>query len=158
MTAQHILVPTDFSADADYALEYAMTLAGALQARLTLLHVIEPLVVGSVESQPYPFLQELEDRITQAMAPYHARVTAAGLACDYSIVHGVPFQTILETARAAHVDLIIMGTHGRTGLRHVLLGSVAERVARFAHCPVLVVRLPTARLAQEEGGKRPIQV
>ncbi|HEY5865017.1 MAG TPA: universal stress protein, partial [Candidatus Tectomicrobia bacterium] len=60
--------------------------------------------------------------------------------------------------RASHVDLIIMGTHGRTGLRHVLLGSVAERVARFAHCPVLVVRLPTATLTQEEAGKRPIQV
>ena len=134
-----------------------MTLAGALQARLTLLHVIESLVVGSVESQPYPFLQELEDRIAQAMAPYHARVTAAGLACDYSIVHGEPFQIILETARAAHVDLIIMGTHGRTGLRHVLLGSVAERVVRFAHCPVLVVRLPADTLVQEERGKRPIQ-
>jgi universal stress protein A len=143
MPAQHVLVPTDFSADADYALEYAMTLASTLQARLTLLHVIEPLVVGSVETMPYTFIQDLEDKITQAMAPYHERVTAAGLACDYTIVHGVPFQVIIETARTAHIDLIIMGTHGRTGLRHVLLGSVAERVVRLAPCPVLVVRLPT---------------
>ena len=66
---KHFLVPTDFSADADYALEYAMTLASKLQAKLTLLHVIEPFVVGSVESMPYSFLQDLEDKITQAMAP-----------------------------------------------------------------------------------------
>jgi nucleotide-binding universal stress UspA family protein len=143
MPAQHVLVPTDFSVDADYALEYAMTLASKLQARLTLLHVIEPLVVGSVETMPYTFIQDLEDKITQAMEPYRERVTAAGLACDYTIVHGVPFQVIIETAHTAHIDLIIMGTHGRTGLRHVLLGSVAERVVRLAPCPVLVVRLPT---------------
>jgi nucleotide-binding universal stress UspA family protein len=152
MIAQHFLVPTDFSADADYALEYAMRLASKLEAKLTLLHVIEPLVVGNMESMPYLFMQDLEDKITQAMAPYHARVTAAGLACDYSIVHGVPFQVIIETARTAHVDLIIMGTHGRTGLRHVLLGSVAERVVRLAPCPVLVVRLPTDTPAQEGRG------
>jgi universal stress protein A len=120
-----------------------MRLASKLQAKLTLLHVIEPLVIGSVETMPYTFLQDLEDKITQAMAPYRERVTAAGLACDYTIVHGVPFQVIIETARTAHIDLIIMGTHGRTGLRHVLLGSVAERVVRLAPCPVLVVRLPT---------------
>ena len=69
MTAQHFLVPTDFSADADYALAYAMTLARKLQAKLTLLHVIEPLVVGSVESMPYPFLRDLEDKITRPWRP-----------------------------------------------------------------------------------------
>jgi len=141
MPAHHVLVPIDFSADADYALEYAMGLARTLQAKLTLLHVIEPLV-GSVEIMPAPFLQDLEDKITQAMLPYHARVTAAGLLCDYTIRPGVPFQVIIDTARTAHIDLIIMGTHGRTGLRHVLVGSVAERVVRLAPCPVLVVRLP----------------
>jgi nucleotide-binding universal stress UspA family protein len=142
MTAQHFLVPTDFSADADDALEYAMTLASKLQARLTLLHVIEPLIVGSVETMPYLFIQDLEDKISQSMEPYRTRITAAGLQCDYAIVHGVPFHVIVETARKDQVDLIIMGTHGRTGLRHVLLGSVAERVVRLAPCPVLVVRTP----------------
>lgn len=142
MTAQHFLVPTDFSADADDALEYAMTLASKLRARLTLLHVIEPLVVGSTKTLPFTAIQYLEEQVTQIMAPYHARVTAAGLPCDYAIVHGVPFQVILETARTDKIDLIIMGTHGRTGLRHVLLGSVAERVVRLAPCPVLVVRAP----------------
>jgi nucleotide-binding universal stress UspA family protein len=141
MPAHHFLVPIDFSPDAEYALEYAVGLARTLQAKLTLLHVLEPLV-GSVEIMPAPFLQGLEDKVTEAMLPYHARVTATGLACDYTIVHGVPFQVIIDTARTAHMDLIIMGTHGRTGLRHVLIGSVAERVVRLAPCPVLVVRLP----------------
>jgi nucleotide-binding universal stress UspA family protein len=147
MLAQHFLVPIDFSPDADYALEHAVGLARTLQAKLTLLHVLEPLV-GSVEIMPAPFLQDLEDKITEAMLPYHERVTATGLACDYTIVHGVPFQVIIDTARTAHIDLIIMGTHGRTGLRHVLIGSVAERVVRLAPCPVLVVRLPPDTPAQ----------
>jgi nucleotide-binding universal stress UspA family protein len=134
--------PYRFSADADYALEYAMALASKLQARLTLLHVIAPLVSSSMETVPYIFLQDLEDKITHTMAPYHERVTAAGIPCDYAIVHGVPFQVIIETARTDQIDLVIMGTHGRTGLRHVLSGSVAERVDRLAPCPVLVVRAP----------------
>ena len=152
MPAHHFLVPIDFSPDADYALEYAMGLARILQAKLTLLHVIEPLI-GSVEAMPSTFLQDLEDKITEAMLPYHERVTAAGLACDYTIVPGVPFQVIIDTARTAHIDLIIMGTHGRTGLRHVLLGSVAERVIRLAPCPVLVVRLPPDMPAQTGQGQ-----
>ena len=142
MPAHHFLVPIDCSADADYALAYALELARKLQAKLTLLHVIEPLLVSSVEIMPAPFQQALEDKMTEAMLPYHERVTAAGLSCDYTIGHGVPFQVIIATARTAYIDLIIMGTHGRTGLRHVLIGSVAERVVRLASCPVLVVRLP----------------
>ena len=60
------------------------------------------------------------------------------------MVHGVPFQEILDTAKTQQVDLIIMGTQGRTGLQHVLMGSVAEKVVRLAPCPVLVVRQPTS--------------
>ena len=149
MSAQHVLVPIDFSTNSDHALDYAVTLARTLQARLTLLHVIEPFIVGSVESLPYTYIQDLEAKITDLMASYRERVTAAGLQSDFAIVHGVPFHVIIETAHTAHVDLIIMGTHGRTGLPHVLLGSVAERVVRLAPCPVLVVRIPTDTPAQE---------
>jgi nucleotide-binding universal stress UspA family protein len=122
-----------------------MQLARPIQARLTLLHVIEPLAVGSLEALSATFLPDLEAKITDIMAAYHARVTAADIPCDYTMIHGVPFQAIIETARTAHADLIVMGTHGRTGLRHVLLGSVAERVVRLAPCPVLVVRAPHAQ-------------
>lgn len=141
MTTPHVLVPFDFSADAEQALDYAIGLARTLHARLTLLHVIAPFPVGSMETLPYPFVHNLETTLTQAMEPYHARVLAAGLRGDFVILHGVPFQVIIDLASKEKTDLIIMGTHGRTGLRHVLMGSVAERVVRLAPCPVLVTRL-----------------
>ena len=78
-----------------------------------------------------------------------SRMTGAATMGVFIIAHGVPFQSIIETARTAHVDLIIMGTHGRTGLSPILLGSVAECVVQHAPCPVLVVRLPTDTPAQE---------
>ena len=92
---------------------------------------------------PYAYLQDLEAEIMQSMESYLARVTAAGLEGATVVIHGVPFHEILETAKTQLVDLIIMGTHGRTGLQHVLLGSVAEKVVRLAPCPVLVARQPT---------------
>jgi universal stress protein A len=146
MTVHHVLVPLDFSTYAEQALDYAIALAQKLQARVTLLHVIQPPAVVKVEGGIWPsstFLQDLEAAVTRDMEGYLARVTAAGLAGEIAVVHGVPFQEILDTAKARQVDLIIMGTHGRTGLSHVLLGSVAEKVVRLAPCPVLVARQPT---------------
>jgi nucleotide-binding universal stress UspA family protein len=145
MAAQRFLVPVDFSEYADQALEYAMGLAGKLGARLTLLHVIQALPLGGVDmgvSLPYTYLQDLEAEITNSLQAYLERVTAAGLEGEIAVVHGVPFHEIIETAKLQQVDLIIMGTHGRTGLQHVLLGSVAEKVVRLSPCPVLVVRQP----------------
>ena len=146
MTVHHILVPMDFSAYAEQALDYAMALGQKLQARVTLLHVIQPPLLASADMGVWPspaFLDELEAAIAGDMEGYLARVTAAGLEGEIAVVHGVPFQQILDTAKARQVDLIILGTHGRTGLTHVLLGSVAEKVARLAPCPVLIVRHPT---------------
>jgi len=145
-TAQRFLVPVDFSEYANQALEYAIGLASKLGARLTLLHVIQPLPLAGVDmgvTLPYTYIQDLEAEITNSMQAYLERVTAAGLEGEIAVVHGVPFQEILETAKTQQVDLIVMGTHGRTGLQHVLLGSVAEKVVRLAPCPVLVVRQPT---------------
>ena len=146
MTVHHVLVPIDFSSYAEQALDYAIALAQKLQARVTLLHVIQPLAVVNVEGGLWPsstFLQDLEAAVTRDMEGYLARVTAAGLAGEIVVGHGVPFQEILDTAKKRQVDLIIMGTHGRTGLVHVLLGSVAEKVVRLAPCPVLIARQPT---------------
>ena len=145
MTVHHILVPIDFSPYAEQALDYAIALAQKLQARVTLLHVIQPPLVAGADMGVWPsstFLQDLEAAITGDLEGYLARVTAAGLTGEMVVIHGVPFQQILDTAQARQVDLIILGTHGRTGLAHVLLGSVAEKVARLAPCPVLIARQP----------------
>ena len=146
MTGQHFLVPIDFSSYAEQALDYAIALAKQLQARVTLLHVIQPPLMAGADMGVWPsptFLEELEAAVTSDMEGYLARVTAAGLEGEIVVVHGVPFQEILHAAKERQVDLIIMGTHGRTGLTHVLLGSVAEKVVRLAPCPVLIARQPT---------------
>jgi universal stress protein A len=152
MTTQHYLVPLDFSPYSDQALSYAMALATRLQARLTLLHVIhEPMGVGDMPSAlPYPalYLQEIEAEVQRGIEARLQQVHDAGLQGDTVIVHGVPFQRIIDTARDQHIDLIIMGTHGRTGLHHVLVGSVAEKVVRLAPCPVLVTRGTASTAAQ----------
>lgn len=143
MPTQHFLVPIDFSASAEQALDYAIGLARTLSARLTLLHVIQPVLMAGADmgvALSETSLRELEAEVQHSMAAALARVTAAGLTGERVVLYGVPFQEIVETANARQVDLIVMGTHGRTGLMYVLLGSVAERVVRLAPCAVLVVR------------------
>ena len=143
MPTQHFLVPIDFSAYADHALAYAIRLAGTLDARLTLLYVMQPVPMAGVDmgvTLPATYLQEVEEALQGSMEAALAQVTAAGLTGEQVVLYGVPFQEIVDTAKARQVDLIIMGTHGRTGLLHVLLGSVAEKVVRLAPCSVLVVR------------------
>lgn len=143
MPTQHLLVPIDLSASAEQALDYAIGLARTLSARLTVLHVIQPVPMAGVDmgvTLPETYLREVEADIQHSMEAALARVTAAGLTGERVVLYGVPVQEIVETAKARQVDLIVMGTHGRTGLMHVLLGSVAERVVRLAPCSVLVVR------------------
>ena len=143
MMAKHILVPIDFSDYANYALGYAIELAKALQARLTFLHVIHltPLEIGKIgELGLVPYLEDIEIEVQQHMQTLLNRIHQEGLEGETTVVRGVPFQTIIETAESKEVDLIVMGTHGRTGLTHVLMGSVAEKVVRLAPCPVLVTR------------------
>ena len=153
MTVQHILVPTDFSAYADYALDYAIALAQTLQSRVTLLHVIHLPTLAMGDMLPSvldTYLQEMETNAQQQMQATLARLHEAGLQGDSVVVEGLPFQTILDTVKEKGVDLIIMGTHGRTGLTHVLMGSVAERVVRLAPCPVLVTRGTTEASTADE--------
>ena len=138
MNIKHILVPLDFSADAEQALDCAVGLAQQFQSRLTLLHVI--YIPVSTEVNLSAYFTEMEAGAEQGMDTYQKRVEEAGLAVDTVIIRSTPFREIVETAKAKQVDLIIMGTHGRTGLQHLLLGSVAERVVRLAPCPVMVTR------------------
>jgi nucleotide-binding universal stress UspA family protein len=152
MAVQHILVPTDFSEDADQALNYAIELAQKLQARLTLLHVIylATTAVGSLLAYSLEgYLQAMEAEAREQMQTLLKRVHQAGLQGETVMIHGVPFQAILDTAKKKAVDLIVMGTHGRTGLTHILMGSVAERVVRMTPCPVLVTRGTTSSLPSD---------
>ena len=153
MLVQHMLVPVDFSPYAEQAVEYAIGLAQKLQARLTLLHVVDTTPLGVVEGAamlPPSYWQALDMDLAQRLEEPLTRVQNRGLHGETVIVHGTPFQTIIETARDKGVDLIVMGTHGRTGLTHVLLGSVAEKVVRLAPCPVLVTRGTTRPSAVSE--------
>ena len=143
MTAKHILVPTDFSEYADYALDYAIELAKVLQARLTVLYVFHLSALALGEAPPAVLADTLEAMETHAQQQTQmvlARVQGAGLQGDSAIVEGIPFQVIIDTAQDKEADLIVMDTHGRTGLTHALMGSVAEKVVRLAPCPVLVTR------------------
>jgi nucleotide-binding universal stress UspA family protein len=137
-----MLVPTDFSPDAERALDYAIALASALHARVTLLHVISAVywAMGEVPGAlSATVMEELETVAQQSLEQTLQRVHAARLDGDM-VVHGSPFACVVATAHDQGVDLIAMGAHGRTGLPHVLLGSVADRVVRLAPCPVLVTR------------------
>src|SRR5438552_2645348 len=103
MTIHHILVPIDFSPYAEQALDYAIALAQKLQARVTLLSVIQPLLLAGPGIGVWPspvFIPELDTVITGHLEAYLARVTAAGLEGERVVVHGVPFHEIIETAKA----------------------------------------------------------
>ncbi|ETX01331.1 MAG: hypothetical protein ETSY1_07695 [Candidatus Entotheonella factor] len=138
MTQSHFLVPLDFSEHADQTLDYAIDLAQQVQARLTLLHVIH---VPAWAGRDFTLqIAELETDTERAMQAPLNRVRAAGLSAVNVVRQGVPWHQIVEVAKARQADLILMSTHGHTGLHHVLLGSVAERVVRHAPCPVLITR------------------
>lgn len=144
---RRILVTTDFSEAGDHAILHAFRLAVDHEAEVVLLHVNEAVAPNPLYSHYYPkeALKESLDRAKQeasrALAervPSDARLAA--VRHRELVVEGMPVAEILATAKSEDVDLVVIATHGRTGLRHVLLGSVAERVIRHAHCPVLVVR------------------
>lgn len=139
---KHILVPIDFSDCSKKALQYALPLAKEHQAALTLLYVVAP-AYGAGESGGVDYAQ-LEASMREggekelaklAVDEVRGEVSAATL-----IRVGSPAREIIETARSLPADLIVISTHGRTGLKHVFLGSVAERIVQRAPCPVFVVR------------------
>jgi len=139
-----ILIPVDFSAHSDKAVRYATTLAYKFGARVSLLHVVEdPFVTGQAEAF-VPNIPELLNQLIKAaqgqIAELKKHLAAHGFVVETDVVTGQPARSIVEQATAGAFDLIVMGTHGRTGLSHALLGSVAERVVQQAPCAVLTVR------------------
>lgn len=138
-----ILVPIDYSAPAHHALKYAVPLAEAFGAGLHLLVVVEPVsFISGLEQIPIIVLDDPEvareaHRELQELAE---REIPPEIKTTLSVRTGKPSQVIVETAANSGVDLILLSTHGRTGLKRVLLGSTAEQVMRHAPCPVLVYR------------------
>jgi len=145
-TITNILVPVDFSPHAEHAFTYATTLAERFGAKLALLYVVDDsFATGGWSSEIYvPNVPELmENLIADAdrrLATLKASAAALGLTAETAVIRGRPAHAIVEHAQNGGFDLIVMGTHGRTGMAHVVMGSVAERVLRKAPCPVLTVR------------------
>ncbi len=137
-----ILYPTDFSMDARPAFEVACALAGEGRGRLVVLHVERPPLASLGGTTLVPPLPIEYDREKLWERLKDIQPLRAGIAVEHRLEYGDPATTILEVAQEISADLIVMGTHGRTGLRHLLMGSVAERVVRKAPCPVLTIRNP----------------
>ncbi|MFP4477221.1 MAG: universal stress protein [Desulfatibacillaceae bacterium] len=146
-----ILFPVDFTENVDPVLSYVVTMAQTHQAEVLVLHVVQDLGRTSVSFIPHAnldeFQRETEKHARDAMQQF---VTGKGEQLDAlpgfdtAIVTGPPADTIVENAKKEQASLIIMGTHGRKGLEHFIMGSVAERVIRLSPIPVMVVNPETA--------------
>lgn len=143
-----ILHPTDFSEHSEFAFRLACALARDYNARLVLLHVIPPPMViyagGPVPAETWPSVEEVEKKLRQLEAHAH-RVRV-----ESQVMEGDPVDMILRAAEETQSDVIVMGTHGRTALARLLLGSVAESVLRKAPCPVLTAKPLSARTVKTE--------
>ncbi len=142
MSERKILFPTDFSHTGDAALEMASTLARERGAKLLIVHVEEPpAAYGAGEmyyGMPDPVTEDLRKMLEQVVPP------SPDVVCERRLITGDPAMAIANLAQEEGVELIVMGTHGRTGLMRLLMGSVAEAVVRRAPCPVLTLRQPSA--------------
>ena len=139
-----ILVPTDFSHDAETAYFAARSLLGSeAHARIVLLHVYhlpyEYTAYGTIPTS-LDYFKDVEGAAEERLATLAEELRQQGFNVETLAREGFPPEIILDEAEAANADLIAMGTHGRTGLAHLVLGSTAERVVQRAHCPVLTVR------------------
>jgi universal stress protein A len=147
-----ILVPTDFSARSEKALAFAIPLARKFGAKLTLMHVVEPIATHDFDGS-FPLV--LDNEKTKRFCESVLKQIVEKLEIEPPLLekilvrHGRPFNEISDAARTLKVDLIVIATHGYTGLKHTFLGSTAERVARHAPCPVLVVRSGARTLGTE---------
>lgn len=137
-----ICCPVDFSETSRVALETAAGLARREEAELTLLFVLEtPAAVAEFPILPAEFLEQTIREVERKLDRWRTEAEhLRGAPAKAEVVSGSPAHEIVRYAREGGFDLVVVGTHGRTGIRHMVLGSVAERVIREAHCAVLVVR------------------
>jgi universal stress protein A len=147
ISLKRILSPTDFSDYSNRGTEYASSLAKQFGAELHVLHVLQDMVAmvpepGMAFPPPGDYMEELTESAERALTRLPGGDAAEGLTVVRETRQGPPFLEIIRYAKEHDIDLIVIGTHGRSGLAHVLLGSVTEKVVRKAPCPVLTVRPP----------------
>ena len=148
MRIKSILLPTDFSECGNFALSYATSIARSFGASIICVHAIESIVptvgyTGMTEPLPIADITEQLENSAERELPKLAECDeCAGLDVEELIVHGEAASEIVRVAKDRAVDLIVISSHGRTGLGRILFGSTAEAVVRHASCPVLVVKPP----------------
>jgi nucleotide-binding universal stress UspA family protein len=166
---KRILVPLDFSPPSLQALDYAADTARRFGAELVLLHVVEPAFFAATNGiygvgfDAGIVYREMEQAARQQLAELADSLRARRIAARVLLSVGRAHEVIVDAAKKMKVDLVVMSTHGRTGLSHVVMGSVAERVVRTAACPVLTMhprravrRRRPARRLRRVGAERPL--
>ena len=147
-----ILVPVDFSSGSKQSVEYAAALSVELRSTITLLHVYQLPDLMSAIVPGADNAADVERERTLAQSGLESLRTDTQKKTDTEmavlVAHGSPADEILSLSRAGQFDMIVMGTHGRTGLQRLVMGSVAETVVRRAHCPVLTIHLPLREVTQ----------
>ena len=149
MDVRSILVPTDFSECARHAVPVAAEFARLLGARVLCLHVVEPVVqpIGwTPVAEPMPateLSERMEETAARDLPAFSKSEEFAGLEVEDLMAHGEPAAEIVRVAEERGAGLIVISSHGRTGIGRILFGSTAESVVRHARCPVLVVKPPT---------------
>ncbi|HVO24326.1 MAG TPA: universal stress protein [Candidatus Margulisiibacteriota bacterium] len=151
MAIQRVLVPVDFSAPSLHALDYAVDFARPLDAEIIVLFVVEPIYsvtpgdLYAPSSELTALMQEQRRQGREQLVELEARLKKGSAKIRTVLEDGLAYQAIVAAAHKLKADLVVMATHGRTGLSHLFMGSVAEKVVRTADCPVLTLRAPVGR-------------
>jgi nucleotide-binding universal stress UspA family protein len=154
LTIQTILHPTDFSERSEYAFRLACTLARDHGARLVVLHVVpSPILVAGGDPVAASIIEDFQKKEKEKLD--EVRAFDPTVQVEHRLAEGEPVREILRVAQEINCGIIVLGTHGLTGLKRLLMGSVAEGIAREAHCPVVMVKEPFPRpeSTAEKGGQ-----
>lgn len=145
ISIKNILCPVDYSVYSEMALKYAIEFAEKYRAKLYLMHVLDIRVYDINDPDLYDVnivdeetIAKLRERLLRCVT----EDTKGRIPVEAIIIQGVPFAEIIKASKEHKIDLIVIGTHGRTGISHAIMGSVAEKVVRKAPCPVLTIRHP----------------
>lgn len=149
MKIEKILFPTDFSEGSSHALHYANDLTMHYDAKLYILHVVYDLSKATGLNVPHISSDEVCKELSQWAAKEIDRFCKDKILelpnVEKKVIHGIPWEEILNFADTEKIDMIVMGTYGRIGLERLIFGNTAERVVRRAPCPVMTVRVPVHR-------------